>query len=88
MTRARKEAGGRARGLAAPVATGVSAPDGVPATMEGRKVESVLEEWVIEDRWWNGTPLRRRYFELVLVDGRNVVVFHDLNGRRWFSQTG
>ncbi len=30
--------------------------------------------------------LRRRYFELVLVDGRNVVVFRDLVGGSWFLQ--
>ena len=37
-------------------------------------------------------PLRRRYWELVGVRGRNVVVFHDLGGRGegraggWFVQ--
>jgi hypothetical protein len=88
VTRARREAGGKARGLAAPVPTGVRARDGVPAAVGDREVESVLEEWVVEDRWWNGAPLRRRYFELVLVDGRNAVVFHDLRRRRWFTQPG
>jgi hypothetical protein len=41
---------------------------------------------VVEDRWWTGRPLRRRYFELVLVNGRNVVVFRDLVGGGWFTQ--
>lgn len=59
---------------------------GVPAAVGGRAVAGVLEEWVVEDRWWTGTPLRRRYFELVLADGRNVVVFRDLVHRRWFEQ--
>jgi hypothetical protein len=49
-------------------------------------VDSIREEWVVEDRWWTGRPLRRRYFELVLIDGRNVVVFRDLAGGRWFLQ--
>jgi len=49
-------------------------------------VEAVVEDWVVEDRWWSGRPLRRRYLELVLVDGRNTVVFHDLVGGRWFVQ--
>jgi len=49
-------------------------------------VEAVVEDWVVEDRWWTGRPLRRRYLELVLVDGRNTVVFHDLVGGRWFVQ--
>jgi hypothetical protein len=49
-------------------------------------VETVREEWTVEDRWWSEEPLRRRYFELVLADGRDVVVFRELAGGRWFSQ--
>jgi hypothetical protein len=49
-------------------------------------VEAILEDWVVEDRWWTGKLVRRRYFELVLVNGRNVVVFKDLVGGRWFAQ--
>jgi hypothetical protein len=63
--------------------------DGVPQTLAGTAVETVAEEWVVEDRWWTGRPLRRRYFELVLADGRNAIVFRDLHGSgRWFSQVG
>jgi hypothetical protein len=49
-------------------------------------VEAVREDWVVEDRWWTGRPLRRRYFELVLADGRDVVVFHDIAGGGWLAQ--
>jgi hypothetical protein len=49
--------------------------DGVPLTVGSVTVESVREEWLVEDRWWTPRPLRRRYFELVLADGRDVVVF-------------
>jgi hypothetical protein len=59
---------------------------GPPAAVDGRGVEAVREEWVVEDRWWTGRALRRRYFELVLADGRDVVVFHDLAGGSWFEQ--
>jgi hypothetical protein len=59
---------------------------GVPAAVDALHVECVLEEWVVEDRWWTGRPLRRRYFECVLASGRNVVVFFDLVRRRWFEQ--
>ena len=59
---------------------------GAPRSVAGREVDSVREEWVVEDRWWTGKPLRRRYFELVLLDGRNVVVFRDLVGGGWFLQ--
>ena len=58
---------------------------GIPVEVDGRHVEHVLEQWVVEDRWWTPRPVRRRYFELVLEDGRNVVVFRDLVSRQWFS---
>ncbi len=77
----------RPRRIGTPSPTRVRAcEDGVPAAVGGRPVDSVREQWVVEDRWWTPKPLRRRYFELVLDDGRNVVVFRDLVSRKWFSQ--
>jgi hypothetical protein len=35
---------------------------GVPLALDAEAVETVREEWVVEDRWWTGRPLRRRYF--------------------------
>ena len=73
--------------LGAPEPASVSADDhGVPHAVGRAPVDSVREEWVVEDRWWTGQPLRRRYFELVLDNGRNVVVFRDLVGGGWFMQ--
>lgn len=62
-------------------------PGGTPRAVEGVAVAAVREEWVVEDRWWTPRSLRRRYFELVLVDGRDVVVFHSAGGR-WYRQRG
>jgi hypothetical protein len=77
------------RRLAAPRPTRVSAvAGGVPRALDGEPVEALREEWVVEDRWWTGQPLRRRYFELVLAGGRNVVVFRDLVRGSWFVQRG
>jgi hypothetical protein len=59
---------------------------GFPAVVDGVAVEAVREDWVVEDRWWTGQPVRRRYFELVLVDGRDVTVFCVLGRGRWFVQ--
>jgi hypothetical protein len=61
--------------------------DGVPRTVGSVSVEAVREEWLVEDRWWTPRPLRRRYFELVLADGRDLVVFCEPDpGGRWFEQ--
>jgi hypothetical protein len=77
------------RRLGAPRAVRVRAgTGGVPEAVGGTAVDAVAEEWVVEDRWWTGRPLARRYFELVLADGKSAVVFRDLRGGRWFSQVG
>jgi hypothetical protein len=71
----------------------------VPIEVEGRAVERVRESWLVEDRWWTERPLRRRYWEVLTVDGRNRVLFRDLQDQSsagprggdpgsagWFSQ--
>ena len=89
MTDQRRRGAGRSRRLSTPRAAAVRAgADGVPLALDAGSVDTVCEEWVVEDLWWTGRPLRRRYFELVLDDGRNTVVFHDLIGRGWFAQRG
>ena len=61
--------------------------DGAPVSVDGVGVETVREEWLVSDRWWTPRPLERRYFELVLADGRDVVVFREpADGGRWFRQ--
>jgi CO dehydrogenase/acetyl-CoA synthase delta subunit len=64
----------------------VSGEDGRPTEVGGREVDAVRESWLVEDRWWTERPLRRRYWELVTTCGRNEVVFHDLQGGRWWLQ--
>lgn len=77
------------RRLSTPRPTDVQAdPRGLPTAVCRTAVASVAEDWVVEDRWWTGRPLRRRYFELVLADGSCVVVFRDLERGRWFAQAG
>jgi hypothetical protein len=79
----------RPRALNLPRAARVraEAEGGVPRDVNGERVEFVRESWLVEDRWWTGRPLRRRYWELVSVKGRNLVVFHDLTvSGGWFTQ--
>ena len=63
-----------------------AAPDGRPLVVERRYVDAVRESWLVEDRWWTAAPLRRRYWEVVTADGRNVVVFRDLEDGGWYAQ--
>ena len=75
------------RRLGVPRATVVrAADDGRPLAVEGREIDAVRESWLVEDRWWTDRPLRRRYWEVVTTDGRDLVVFHDLEGGDWFGQ--
>jgi hypothetical protein len=78
--------GGLSR-LATPRPTRVRGdPSGRPLAVAGRPVEAVRESWLIEDRWWTEKPLRRRYWEVVTADGRDLVVFRDLERGGWYSQ--
>jgi hypothetical protein len=57
-----------------------------PSRVNGKRVEALRESWLVEDRWWTGRPLRRRYWEVVSADGADIVVFHDLLAGGWFVQ--
>jgi hypothetical protein len=59
---------------------------GRPHSVAGRPVEAIREQWVVEDRWWTGAPLRRHYLELVLAGGRCVVVYREIGTDRWYEQ--
>jgi hypothetical protein len=63
---------------------------GVPRAIGDVAVETVREDWLVEDRWWTPKPLQRQYFELILADGRNLVVFREPadppEAGRWFEQ--
>jgi hypothetical protein len=58
----------------------------LPVAVDGVGVESVREQWVVEDRWWEPEDLRRAYFELALVDGRVAVVYSCAVTGRWYRQ--
>ncbi len=59
---------------------------GYPQLVAGHSVDAVRESWLVEDRWWTEAPLRRRYWEVVTTDGRDLVVFRDLEDGRWYRQ--
>ena len=62
--------------------------DGTPREVNHQPVVVLREEWRVVDRWWTEEPVSRRYFEVVLETGQNVVVFRDQERGGWFSQRG
>jgi hypothetical protein len=74
------------RRLYVPRPVAVELSEGTPCAVAGIEVEAIREEWGVEDRWWTPQPLRRHYFELVLSDGRDVVVFRDSGSGCWYRQ--
>jgi hypothetical protein len=65
-----------------------AAVGGMPERVNRLAVAVVREEWRVVDRWWTEEPVSRRYFEVVLESGQNVVVFRDEERGGWFSQRG
>jgi hypothetical protein len=61
-------------------------PGGRPVSIDGHAIGAVRESWLVEDRWWTDDPVRRRYWEVVTEDGRNLVVFRELVDGGWFRQ--
>lgn len=77
------------RRVAEPKSVRVNADEhGCPMTVAGKGVEAIRESWLIEDRWWTDAPLRRRYWEVVTAEGRNRVVFRDLEAGGWYAHRG
>lgn len=65
----------------------VAGDGGRPLSVDGRAIDAVRESWLIEDRWWTEEPIRRRYWEIVTADGRNLVLFRDIErGGLWYRQ--
>ncbi len=60
--------------------------DGTPWQVNRQSVALVREEWRVVDRWWTEEPIGRRYFDLVLEGGENVVVYRDTERGGWYSQ--
>ncbi len=60
--------------------------DNRPVIVAGERVEEVLELWVVQSGWWTERPVNRRYWELVTIRGRRVVVFCDVETGEWYTQ--
>lgn len=81
---------GALRRLNAPRQAEVRCEGSVPSTLRQRghwlAVESVLDCWRTDDRWWTSAPVARTYYELLLEDGRVATVFRDETQDVWWEQ--
>ena len=75
----------RRLGQPRPVRVGTDST-GNPTAVGGRSVTHLRDEWRVEEGWWTRRPVRRVYYDLVLDDGRNTVVFCDRRQGRWYAQ--
>ena len=59
----------------------------VAVELDGRAltVTEVLDSWRIDDEWWR-EEISRRYYHLLLADGRTLTVFTDLIAGGWYAQ--
>jgi len=60
-------------------------PVGVAREDRILEVLQLREVWRIDDEWWR-QPVSRLYFDLVLEDGRRIVLYRDLAGGGWYRQ--
>jgi hypothetical protein len=51
-----------------------------------RAIATLVEEWRLDDEWWRD-PVARRYVEVVLCNGKHLVLFEDLLDGAWYVQT-
>jgi hypothetical protein len=57
-----------------------------PVQINDIDVVQIREEWIVEDGWWTAAPISRWYFEVVLIDGRDLTVFRSFPSGQWFTQ--
>lgn len=72
------------RKLNEPQSTEVVDLNGVPVSVDGQAVESLIETWLLEDQWWTTKRMRRRMWELVTVKGTALIVYKDLETGDWW----
>jgi len=49
-------------------------------------VAEIQDTWLSQDEWWRPTPIDRRYYAIVLANGRYLVLYHDRLTNRWYAQ--
>ena len=60
-------------------------PTGRREVAPDRRIVQIREVWRIDDEWWR-RPISRLYHQVVLDDGRMVVLYRDLIDDKWYLQ--
>ncbi|MFC1953427.1 hypothetical protein ACFLWR_04780 [Chloroflexota bacterium] len=50
-------------------------------------VMAITDMWRIDDEWWRREPISRMYYDVVLVTGRQIVIYKDLINDSWYQQS-
>ncbi|MEZ4496797.1 MAG: hypothetical protein R2845_08495 [Thermomicrobiales bacterium] len=61
-----------------PTARGIALPRVLINGGYRHRIERIEEFWTIEDEWWLGRPIRRRYYRVRLETGHLQTIYHDL----------
>lgn len=65
----------------------ITGPSGAPhAVITGdrrRRVLRILDRWITKDRWWTETPIERRYFQVQVEPGRQLLLYVESPSGVW-----
>lgn len=50
------------------------------------QIDSVDDQWHLEDEWWRKRPINRTYFSFLLENETRVTVYHDHINGQWYRQ--
>ena len=50
------------------------------------RIYLIIDEWEVNEDWWTNQPIDRRYFKVILDNGREMVLFKDLSNNLWYKQ--
>ena len=52
------------------------------------RVESIDDQWEIDEEWWREKPIFRTYYQVTMEDGRSITLFQDRLSGGWSLQRG